>query len=407
MEGNSKAMRIMTFMIALLVIAYFVMQAASFFWTPVTTVLAYTYQVEETTTVTGFVVRDETVLTEEDGVLSLLYEEGQRVGKNDMIAVVYSSASAMTQQETLTALNIQLEQLEYVKDSAISTQASLNLDTTIWSTMETLYGQLPQDNISKLDNDITELRSLVLKHDYVYDSQDTEEIDAQIAAIETQITASRQAVAAASKMIYAPTSGLFSAVVDGYESPLTIDGVVNMTPSEFSDMTGSAVSGSPVGKIIDGHTWQYATVISDTDLYVGQTVTLRFSKGQMEDLSMKVVAVNEDENGDALVVLETDQFLSEVTLLREQSADIIDETYTGIRIPQSALRVDEDGQTGVYCLVGMTARFKPVEVIYMNDDFCLVSGLDTTTSEVRKLRSGDQVIQGAVELYDGKVLYNY
>ena len=77
---------------------------------------------------------------------------------------------------------------------------------------------------------------------------------------------------------------------------------------------------------------------------------------------------------------------------------------------------DEDGvesvvsETGVYCVVGMEARFKPVNVLYSGDDFALVrSTLDaaeevTETQEKLRLRAGDEVIITAYDLYDGKVI---
>ena len=66
--------------------------------------------------------------------------------------------------------------------------------------------------------------------------------------------------------------------------------------------------------------------------------------------------------------------------------------------------------TGVYCMVGMKARFKPVDVLYSGDDFALVrSTLDTAeevskTQEQIRLRAGDEVIITAYDLYDGKVI---
>ena len=116
------------------------------------------------------------------------------------------------------------------------------------------------------------------------------------------------------------------------------------------------------------------------------------------------------------------QHLDELTLLRQQSAEVIRQTTTGIRVPKEALRVrertvtDEDGnesvvsETGVYCMVGMKARFKPVDVLYSGDDFALVRSTLDTAEEVSKtleqirLRAGDEVIITAYDLYDGKVI---
>ena len=64
--------------------------------------------------------------------------------------------------------------------------------------------------------------------------------------------------------------------------------------------------------------------------------------------------------------------------------------------------------TGVYCLVGMQAVFKPVDVVYQGDKYYLVEPAkladDTENTSSSRLREGDSVLITAMELYDGKVL---
>ena len=106
-------------------------------------------------------------------------------------------------------------------------------------------------------------------------------------------------------------------------------------------------------------------------------------------------------------------YLRDLTLLRQQRAQIITGVVSGIRIPRESLRaerayLDENGKTvtedraGVYCLVGREARFKPVEVIYSAESFVLVR--PASDQEKRRLRSGEQIIVSARGLFDGKVL---
>jgi hypothetical protein len=57
----------------------------------------------------------------------------------------------------------------------------------------------------------------------------------------------------------------------------------------------------------------------------------------------------------------------------------------------------------------MEARFKPVKILYSADNFTLVTAeQELATQEARhetiRLRSGDEVIISAHDLYDGKVV---
>ena len=120
-----------------------------------------------------------------------------------------------------------------------------------------------------------------------------------------------------------------------------------------------------------------------------------------------------------MVVFQGNTYLQELTLLRRQSAEIILDAIEGIRVPREALRVttqtatekDEDtgeeitkevSVTGVYCVSGAKAVFKPVDVLYTGEEYAVVRS--SGSSEKTRLRSGDTVIAVARNLYDGKVV---
>ena len=131
------------------------------------------------------------------------------------------------------------------------------------------------------------------------------------------------------------------------------------------------------------------------------------------DLDVTIQSVSWEENGRSVVVFQGKYDLAQLTLLRQQTAEIILNTMSGIRVPQESLRVvpqsvaGEDGEerevqtTGVYCVVGVKAIFKPVKVLYSGEGFALVQ---PAGAKKRVLRSGDEVIVTARDLYDGKVV---
>ena len=97
------------------------------------------------------------------------------------------------------------------------------------------------------------------------------------------------------------------------------------------------------------------------------------------------------------------EYLAQTSQLRHQAAQLVLRSYEGLRIPTNALRISEDNQLGVYCVVGMKARFKPVELVHRGEEFVLVTSGEIS-SESQRLRPGDTVIVAAENLYDGKVL---
>ncbi|MFQ9771722.1 MAG: HlyD family efflux transporter periplasmic adaptor subunit [Oscillospiraceae bacterium] len=141
----------------------------------------------------------------------------------------------------------------------------------------------------------------------------------------------------------------------------------------------------------------------------GQALSLRAATGVDFDLDATVERIGREENGRVIVVLRGGSHLAYVTLLRAQNVELILARYEGLRIPKNALRVDADGSSGVYCLVGLRAYRKPVEVLWQGEDYCLVRpvGIETTSESLRQLytlRAGDEAIVSANDLYDGKVV---
>ena len=104
------------------VFLYFIGSIAGYLLDPLTTAVAYSYRSEDSVTVAGYLVREEGVLADNDGLVYITREEGERVSKGRSVAVVYHSQEALDQAEELEDLRIQLEQLEYAQSVASGSQ---------------------------------------------------------------------------------------------------------------------------------------------------------------------------------------------------------------------------------------------------------------------------------------------
>ena len=116
---------------------------------------------------------------------------------------------------------------------------------------------------------------------------------------------------------------------------------------------------------------------------------------------MNVDRIGTNEAGYRMLVLSCGRYMQNVTLLRQQSADIVFSSYAGLRVPKEAIRVDESGQAGVYVREGSAAKWKPVTILHDNGESYVVE-LDRSSTD--NLWPGDEVIVTAKKLYDGKVV---
>ena len=404
MKNSSPGTKILMTVICLAVLAYFGLQGYRYFHDPMKTVVCYAYQVEKTLSANGFVVRDEQVLPASGGgLLQLTRSEGEKVAVGSEIARVYSDQASLDNQNQIDSLQMKLEQLQFAQETAEGAEVALKLDSQIMESILALQSDLAADRLDAAGDRIAALRALVMKRDYTY--SDSADLPSQIEGVEGQIASLKAKTASSVHKVTAPVSGLYSAVVDGYETVLKPDGLSSLTPSTLLSTQPDGSDSSDVGKLILGDQWYYAAVMQAADakqLTAGGTEKLRFAKGLDRDLEVTVQSVGEEESGKSVVVFRCGSYLPEMTLLRRQTADVIAETVTGIRVPQDALRVDEDGQAGLYCVVGLVVRFKPVTVLYTGGGYVLVQA--ASDGEKTRLRAGDQVVISAARLYDGKVV---
>lgn len=417
MKKRSPGIKLLTLAVTVGILAYFSAQVFNYLDNPLTTALTYPYFVDETVEITGgYVIRQEEVLAEDTSeFLRLQRREGERVSSGGLIAAVYADQSSLDRQGEIEALTARVEQLEYAQESAYGSEATLKLDAQIAQSILDLREALAAGRLDTAETQALSLRAMVLKRDFSW--SDLENAEEQLEDLRRQLQSLRSQTAGSVRRITSPKAGLYSAVVDGFETVLTPESMTDITPSQLAALQADPEVHSSVGKLILGDSWYYAAAVSSADvkaLREAPSLSLRFSKGVEQDLPVTIHSVGAEENGRSVVIFQGKSYLAQLTLLRQQSAQVILRTLEGLRVPKEALRslpetvTTEDGQTidtqaaGLYCVIGAEAWFKPVEILHNGEGFLLVRSAAGT--EDRRLRPGDEVILTAQNLYDKKVI---
>lgn len=432
MKSGTLATKLMLAALCLTVLVYFGVNIAAYFSDPYTTTVAYSFVGENAVTVSGYAVRDEEVLEGEGTLVYSSQGEGERVSKGGTVALIYPTSQSLDDANTLRELTDQLEQLQYARSLAAGSRATARLDEEIAGYLVDFRGSLAGGNITAAAESGQNLRGSILQRGYAFSGAG--DLDASIASLQDQITSLTASAETDVTRVTAPKGGLFSGLVDGYETVLNLENILEMDPSAYRAIAPSPDTAS-VGKMIYGDTWSFVTLMQSDDLKgiaEGDTLTVRFQNGLDRDMEMKIKYISADEGGRRVVVFTSNKYLQLATLLRHQNAQVIFDSYDGIRVPRSSVRVDTqevtdenglpvmDSQgnpkkqsvTCVYCLWGDTARLKPVKVLWQEDEYILVAPDEEALSEYpseqtregRRLRAGDQVITAAAEVYDGKVV---
>ena len=405
--------------IAVALVIYFGFYVAKVFSEPYTTALAYTYTSNDSAEAVGILVRQETVLPAQTGIVDVTRSEGEKVGVGQSVAQVYRDSQAQNNQADLEALADQIQLLEYSSDGG-GVDSAAKLDENILQAVTALHAASGVGDYNQLEDQARTLKSTVLKRGYVYgNGLGAEELSQKLNDLKSQYAALKQQTSSSTSSVRAPQSGVFSTLVDGYETAVTPQTVFQLTPSSLSALLAGQgkEAGGGMGKLITSTRWYFAAALPVSvaeRLKEGSTATLRFSGDFDQDIDMRVDQIGQAEGDKSVAVFSTDRYLSQTTLLRQQTAELIFNSWSGLRIPKQALRMEkstytdkETGQEvqnnrlGVYALLGGRAEFKTVEVVTEGDDYYVVR---STTDESDSLRAGDEVIVRATELYDGQLL---
>ena len=172
----------------------------------------------------------------------------------------------------------------------------------------------------------------------------------------------------------------------------------------IDSLKNEPVPENAVGKIVSGYTWYIAAKvnISDSLKYkTGDNLTIQTSIKSTPILKVKLEKINTSkEDNTAVMIFSCDQMNSELASIRKGAMSIVNNTFSGLKIPTKALRV-QDGKTGVFVRSGITLKFVNVNVLYRTDDYIVC---EQQVSNDTVLRLYDDVVVKGKRLYDGKIV---
>ena len=397
---------------------------------PYPTVQAYTYVVEDTMEATGYLVRQEQVIhgwaiqaEGTEATVRLLPSEGEKIAAGTTVALLYSDGAAMERSQRLETLEAEAAQLREAITAGENGQGE-QIGRKVTSSMVALRRAVEAGDFTRLESQVGTFKSAVYQQAQRYGNGD--DLAAALTAAQNEINTLRALTPQEGVRVTVPQSGIFSGQVDGYETVLVPEITEGVTPSLLDSLESRAVEedSSTLGKLITNSQWYFIFSLGEEQakrLTVGRAVPVRFSRDWSGTVDMTVERISLPENGRVAVVLSTRKFLSETTLLRRQTVELIFDSQMGIRVPLGAVRVEEQTETdkesgetrtvqvtGVYVQVGAFAEFKPVTVLAQGEDYYMVRPLlpenADTVQQKLALRAGDSVIIASEEIWDGKVI---
>lgn len=406
MKQGTAINRIVMLAIGLALLLYFGGAAWRAFQDPYPTARAYAYGVDDTVEATGWLCRTEAVITGSGGVVRVLPGEGDKVAAGATVARLYADRESVERSERLESLREEIGQMEAAMEAAGSPNQTEILTGTVDALVE-LRAAVAGGDFTRLESQTAEFKGAVYQQALRYGSAG--DLETALASVRQQAQELEAQSGQDTGRVTVGQSGVFSGQADGYEGVLTPGALADLTPSALDGLSAQPIPGDAIGKLITDSKWYFICPMSQSSadrLVEGSAITARFSRDWSGEVEMTVERVGPAENGRRAVTLSSNRYLSQVTLLRRQTVELVFSTRSGIRVPTQAVRVEE-GQSVVYVQVGVLAERKPVNVLAQGEDYYLVEPVveeATQTQERKALRSGDPVIIANQEIWDGKVV---
>lgn len=405
-KKRALTIRIIWFLIGLFFIIMIVSQLIIHFYNPIKTEVAALYSTTDYIGFKGIYARDEKLVSYNvSGVLNYTHPDGYKVAKNSVIAEVYRNQSDLACQQQIDDLIARRTVLQDAQ-ALVGTDSSQleSFSNQIYDKHSEMMQHLcdgDYKSASALKSDMLNLRSKkeIVKGSETSYSEKIQEINNQISTLKAQISREPYAISIGE-------TGYFVSTVDGYEDSLNSETVFELSKEQIEQILAADTADSNpkgvIGKLIDGYKW-YMVAILDTvrmgTVFEGAEVTLRVGYSQ-QDVKASVVSLKRQEDGSSICIFECDTFSSDFVDGRVVQVKLLMDSYDGIRIPTSAIRI-VDNKAGVYIRNGIKVEFKQIKQMVSEEDYTLV---ENTSDLDGYISLYDTVIVEGKDLYDGKII---
>ena len=345
----------------------------------------------------GIIIREETLLESDDLYLDITASEGQKLGANQTAATAMSSELGLERATRIHTLEKSIEITEAALSDA--NEADISAVSAASDLIKNLSRSVARGETEDIESTVLSLSSAILSNESLTATEE------DLQEMKTELDALNSSSSSDTTELKTEVAGVFSQTVDGYEA-LTPDDLTDLTPSKLQELMDyeAEIPENAYGKLVTDIHWYYACVMDSSEadnLSVGSYAGLDFGRYYSETVYGKVISLSNHEDGKTAVVFQCDTDLGATLSLRQVSAQIVFDTYDGIRIPSRCIRYDEENeQSYVYTVTALKLERKNVTIIYATDDWVIV----TRSSDAAALREGNTVVVKGRNLHEGMIV---
>ena len=392
----------------ILVVCYI---ARGFFVTRIELEMLQTDRIEEYTRTTGVLIKDEYPASiPVGGITEVLVQDGERVANGEVIATIYSNPADEATKNKLADINKKITAMEesrmgeavFINDATkIEREIATCVDEVI---AKTSLGDFEALSQYKYKLAIMADQKVVAKGEKEGFTNDLVQLRAEKSMLESKL-------GRIDKAVMAEHPGIFIEGHDGFETELTMESALSMTPDRVNEIIEKEKKDDVA--VTDGSVYQYKIVKNYNyciamnvtpeyleNLEVGDSVGLRFADFSAESISATIKHISEqDKKGMHTVVVELSRHIEKLLERRVVNVDFIRKSVEGYKVSIEHLHT-VDNAVGLYVKRGAVMKFIPVNVIYSTETEAIVA----SAGNEAPIKAYDEVVTKAPVYENGRVI---
>lgn len=404
---------VITAAVSLFLIVYIIIQLLGGFGVTIETTASMYVTERELVTLDAYIIRREQVLySQTGGSVGYNFVNGSKVGVDAVVAAVYGGSDIHEQIINIDNKIALLEKSNISKGVAVADTASL--DARINHLYILIREKTEEGDINYALRKKDELLTLLNRRQILVKT--VSGFNDKIESLKSQRASITSGLDGPAENIATSVSGYFYNTVDGYETAFSDINVDIMTISDFSnlietkpfDIAAAGTRGYAIGKIARDYFWFTACEININSLYnfiSGKSYDIIYPYSGDKEIKSKLYRVITEPNSDRVVLIFKNGIITEsFNFLRRQTVEIVQSSYSGYRVPITAVRIVND-QKGVFVLSGSIVKFREIEPLFEKNGYLIVKEKDITNPD-HKNRLGlyEMIITKGKDYYDGQII---
>lgn len=408
-EELRKHKRVIIMFALLCVIIYIFCIVAKLIKNPTDTFLVEQGQIYQEEIANGYIIRDEVVVKGENykNGMSQIKTEGERVAKGEAIFRYYSNGEDNLIKK-IEELDKKIDEAMDNENNKIVSSDTKVIENQILEKIESAYNE---SNLQKIKEYKKDINIYITKKAKI--TGELSPSGSYLKKLIDQRSNYEKTLNSGAEYIKAPTSGVVSYRVDGYEELLTTKDFGNFTKDFLENLnlkTGQIIAATDEsGKIIDNYKCYIATVLTSEyaqKAQVGDSVKIRLPSGN--EVSASIEYINAEDDGQYVIIFKITKCVEELINYRKISLNIIWWSYSGKKIPNSAINYEKKGDNEIAYVIRIRAEYQDkilVKKLKSNEKYTIVA--DYTSEELEKLGYTSEEIKSrkTISLYD-EILIN-